>query len=136
MSDLRLLADPPTALSDAVWIDPARRDRELVLGDVLRRSSGAEPGLAQLADPETRRRVGYLVDVVQHMRGQTGAEAERLAKIRRALPHRPPRPFWPDERPLPQGTDPIAEQWGFNRGVDLLRLRSAMTRRVDLLPSA
>jgi hypothetical protein len=34
---------------------------------------------------------------------------------------------------LPAGTDPIAERWGFSRGVDLLRLRAAMTRRVELL---
>jgi hypothetical protein len=36
MIDLSLVADPPTALSDAVWIDSTRRDRELVLGDLLR----------------------------------------------------------------------------------------------------
>jgi hypothetical protein len=37
---------------------------------------------------------------------------------------------------LPAGTDPIAKRWGFSRGVDLLRLRAAMTSRVELLPDA
>ena len=74
--------------------------------------------------------------MVQHARGQEWAEAQGLAAVRQGLPARAPCPFWPGERPLPAGTDPIAERWGFSRGVDLLRLRTAMTSRVELLPDA
>ena len=42
---------------------------------------------------------------------------------------------WPGERPLPPGADPIAERWGFSRGVDVVRLRAALQRRPDLLPA-
>ena len=53
-------------------VDPARRDRELFLGDALRNlHSSAEIGFGDIGDAETRRRVGYLVDVAQHLRGQT-----------------------------------------------------------------
>jgi hypothetical protein len=125
------------ALADAVSVDPRRRDREAVLGRVARQLRGGQEVLwAAIEDPETRRRVGYLVDVVQHRRGQGQADARQLASVRHGLPARPPCPFWPGERPLPAGTDPIAERWGFSRGVDLLRLRTAMTSRVELLPDA
>jgi hypothetical protein len=123
------------ALADAVSVDPRRRDREVVLGLAARRLRGDQDVLwATIEDPETRRRVGYLVDVVQNSRGQGRAEARELAVVHDGLPAPSPRPFWPGERPLPAGTDPIAERWGFSRGVDLLRLRAAMTRRVELLP--
>ena len=135
MNAPRNTADATAALVCAVSVDPARRDRELVLGDALRDlHSSAEIGFGDIGDAETRRRVGYLVDVAQHLRGQTCEEAERLDEVRRALPPRPSRSFWPGERSLPAGTDPIAERWGFARGVDPLRLRAAMTRRFDLLP--
>jgi hypothetical protein len=124
------------ALADAVSVDP-RRDREVVLGLAARRLRGDQDVLwATIEDPETRRRVGYLVDVVQLGRGQGPAEVRELSAVRHGLPARPPCPFWPGERPLPAGTDPIAERWGFSRGVDLLRLRTAMTTRVELLPDS
>jgi hypothetical protein len=124
-------------LADAVSVDPRRRDREIVLGRVAHRLRGNQGILwAGIEDPETRRRAGYLVDVVQHARGQVRAEARELAAVRHGLPARPPCPFWPGERPLPAGTDPIAERWGFSRGVDILRLRAAMMSRVELLPDS
>ena len=125
------------ALADAVSVDSRRRDREIVLGRLACQLHG-EHGIlwTRIEDPEIRRRVGYLVDVVQHSRGQERAEARALVAVRHGLPARPPCPFWPGERPLPAGTDPIAERWGFSRGVDLLRLRAAMTSRVELLPDA
>jgi hypothetical protein len=126
------------ALADAVSVDPRRRDREIVLGRAASQLRGDQDVLwARIEDPETRRRVGYLVDVVQHARGQERAEAQGLAAILHRLPARAPCPFWPGERSLPAGTDPIAERWGFSRGVDVLRLRAAMTTsRVELLPDA
>jgi hypothetical protein len=125
------------ALADAVSVDPRRRDREVVLGRLARRLRGDQDILwARIEDSETRRRVGYLVDVVQLARGQGRAEAQELADVRRGLPARAPCPFWPGERPLPAGTDPIAERWGFSRGVDLLRLRAAMAGPVGLLPDS
>lgn len=36
-----------------------------------------------------------------------------------------PEPYWPRERPLPPGTNPLAERWGFSRGIDVTRLRAA-----------
>ncbi|MGH7292353.1 MAG: hypothetical protein ACREJT_14140 [Myxococcota bacterium] len=122
-------------LTDAVSIDPTRRDREIALG---RLSRGAiEPAWDSLEDPEVRRRVGYIVDLAQHVRGQTQHEADQLERLRRSLPMRPPQSFWPGERALPIGTDAIAERWGYSRGIDLLRLRAAMTGPVvEPLPAA
>jgi hypothetical protein len=123
------------ALADAVAVDPRRRDREAILGRAARPLGGDERFLwAEIEGAEARRRVGYLVDVVQHARGQGRAEARELAAVRRGLPARPSCPFWSGERPLPDGTDPVAERWGLNRDLDLLRLRAATTSRVELLP--
>jgi hypothetical protein len=66
--------------------------------------------------------------------GQGRAEARELAAVRDGLPARPPCPCWPGERQLPASTDPIAARWGFSCGVDLVRLRAAMTRPVEPLP--
>jgi hypothetical protein len=125
-----------TAWLEALRVDPRRRDRELVLARALRPVlDGAEPpDWDGLAEPELRRRAGYLVDLVQHLRGQTDAEAARLAQLREALGPLAARPFWPGERALPAGTDPIAERWGYTRGADVGRLRAALRRSADLLP--
>ena len=72
---------------------------------------------------------------MQRARGQLSAEAAALATVRDGLPTGPPRPFWPGEQPLPPGTDPVAERWGFSRGVDLLRLRAGMEGRAESCPT-
>jgi hypothetical protein len=119
----------------AVSVDPRRRDREIVLADATRAiANGQKLSWGTIDDPELLRQVGYLVDLVQHLRGQSATEADRLRAVRGRLPERAPCTFWPGERPLPEGTDPIAERWGFRRGVDVLRLRAALAGRVDLLP--
>lgn len=125
-----------TGWTDALRVDRRRRDREAVLAVALRPVlEGAEPpDLDALAEPELRRRAGYLVDLVQHLRGQTAVEAVRLARLRESLGPLTPGPFWPGERNLPAGTDPIAERWGYTRGVDVARLRAALRRPVDVLP--
>jgi hypothetical protein len=118
----------------AVSVDPTRRDREIVLAGAVRGIvEGQDLPWGTLGDPEILRRVGYLVDLAQHLRGQSAAEADRLRAVRGRLPERAPRSFWPDERPLPAGTDPIAERWGYRRGVDVLRLRAALAGRIGLL---
>lgn len=109
-----------------------RRDREIILAAMLKPVlDGAMPAFRACGDDENRRRLGYLVDVVQHLRGQDRDEAATLAEVRGRLPARDPSPFWPSERPLPPGTDLLAERWGFSRGVDLDRLRHAL-RRSDI----
>jgi hypothetical protein len=79
------------ALADAVSVDSRRRDREIVLGRLACQLHG-EHGIlwTRIEDPEIRRRVGYLVDVVQHSRGQERAEARALVAVRHGLPARPP----------------------------------------------
>ena len=124
--------------TDALRVDPWRRDREAVLASVLRPllDRAEPPDLDGLDHPELRRRAGYLTDLAQHLRGQTAAEGDRLARFRQSLGPLQPGPFWPGERDLPPGTDPIAERWGYTRGVDVARLRAALRRPVDLLPEA
>ena len=122
--------------AEALRVDPRRRDREMVLALALRRSlNGAGfPDVGRLADPELRRRAAYLTDLAQHLRGQTAAEGAQLARLRDSLGPLKPGPFWPGERDLPPGTDPIAERWGYTRGVDVGRLRAALGHPVDVLP--
>jgi hypothetical protein len=123
--------------SEVLRIDARRRDREIVTARLLRPVlDGQDPDWRQVPEPELRRRAAYLVDLVQHSRGQTDEEAQELAAIRAALGPLEPCPFWPGERPLPPGTDPIAERWGYTRGIDLARLRAALNRPVELLPDA
>jgi hypothetical protein len=111
------------------------RDREIVLAGRLRGvAAGERPDWRALPAPLLRRRVGYLVDLVQHLRGQTPAEAAALAELRAALGELALEPFWLGERPLPPGTDPIAERWGYTRGVDVARLRRALRQPLELLP--
>jgi hypothetical protein len=125
------------ALVAAVAVEPRRRDRELVLAKIAARLRGDSTILwPRVREAETRRRAGYLVDAARRASGQLPAEAAALAAVRDGMPARPPRPFWPGERPLPPGTDPVAECWGFSRGVDLLRLRAGMEGRAELLPDA
>ena len=73
--------------TEALRVDPRRRDREGVLAAALRPVLGLTPppDLDALADPNLRRRAGYLLDLAQHLRGQTSAEAARLARLREAL---------------------------------------------------
>lgn len=127
-----------TIWAEALGVDPGRRDREAVLAQALRLvvDHAETPDWEALADPDQRRRAGYLVDLAQHLRGQTAAEAACLARLRESLGPLEPGPFWPDERALPPGTDPIAERWGYTRGVDIARLRAALRRPVDVLPEA
>jgi hypothetical protein len=123
-------------LAQAASSDSRRRDRELVLGRIMALLP-EEVGIdwAQIPEPEVRRRMGYLIEVAQLGRGQLPSETMVLQQMLTGLPARPPEPFWPGERPLPPGTDPTAERWGFSRGIDLLRLRAGMSGSVDLLPA-
>jgi hypothetical protein len=119
----------------ALHVDSARRDREIVLAGAIRLGmAGGEPPWAELSDPELRRRSGYLLDVAQHLRGQTAAEATDLDRLRVGLGPLRPGPFWPGERPLPPDTDPIAARWSYSRGLNLLRLRTALARPTDPPP--
>jgi hypothetical protein len=124
----------------ALCIDPARRDREAVIALAVRFAMrGEATPWETITDPELRRRAGYLTDLGQLMRGQRADEAAALDRLRASLPHRSPAPFWPGETPSPAGTDPVAERWGFARGVNVLRIRAALKamktgRTVGLLP--
>lgn len=115
-----------------------RRDREIALGLALRPVlAGERPDWGALPDPLARRRLGYLVDLVQHFRGQSEAEAAELAAVREGLGDLAPEPFWPGERAPPVPADPIAWRWGYTRGVDLARLRRALQGEpLSLLPEA
>jgi hypothetical protein len=122
-------------LVEVVSIDPMRRDREIVLAGAVRGIlEGQDFPWGAIRNAEILRRVGYLVDLAQHLRGQSAPEADRLRAMRCRLPERAPCSFWPDERSLPAGTDPIAERWGYHRGIDVLRLRAALEGHVDVLP--
>jgi hypothetical protein len=124
-----------TAWAALARIDPRRRDREIVLAGLLRGVlAGERPDWAGIGDAGLRRRLGYLVDLVQHLRGQGEAEARELAAVLVGLGDLTTEPFWPGERALPPGTDPIAARWGFTRGVDPARLRRALLAPPDVLP--
>lgn len=125
-----------TGWTDILRVDPSQRDREIVLAGLVRRvAAGERPDWRALPDPRLRRRLGYLVDLVQHLRGQTEAEAAELAGLRAGLGGLIAETFWPGERPLPPGTDPVAERWGYTRGIDTARLARALRQEpLDLLP--
>ncbi|MEK0083969.1 hypothetical protein [Benzoatithermus flavus] len=75
------------------------------------------------------------VDLAQHLRGQTEAEAVELAGLRAGPGGLAAETFWPGEWPLPPGTDPVAERWGYTRGIDTARLARALRQEpLDLLP--
>lgn len=126
----------------ALHADPARRDREVLVAAALRLAmSGQSPSWDTLADPELRRRAGYLVDLAQHMRGQKPEEAAQLDRVRATLPCGSVGPFWPGDGATAAGSDPVAERWGYTRGVNVLRVRAALKalekgRRIGLLPKA
>jgi hypothetical protein len=126
-------------MSHATWIaaaqaDPQGRDREALLVDAVKAGmAGSQPVWSRL-EGELLRRIGYLVDLAQMMRGQTDEEASVLEGVRARLPSGPATTFWPGEMPLPASTDPVAERWGFSRGCSLQRLRTALRHRPVLLP--
>lgn len=97
---------------------------------------GVEPDWDTLREPTLRRRAGYLLDLVRTMRGQSALEAARLAAVREALGRLESETFWPGERSLPAGIDPLAERWGFTRGCDTVRLKTALRRPARALPEA
>jgi hypothetical protein len=126
----------PDVWAVAAAADPGRRDREAALAAAVRAGlAGDGPRWEALRDPALRRRAGYLLDVAQAMRGQTPAEAVLLAALRASLGPLEPSTFWPGEPPLPPGTDPVAERWGYSRGCDMARLKAALRRPVAVLPS-
>jgi hypothetical protein len=124
----------------ALSVNPARRDREAVIAAAIHLAMlGKHVRLDALPDPEMRRRAGYLMDLAQLMRGQRADEAAVLDRVRTSLPRRSPEPFWPGETPSPAGVDPVAEKWGYTRGVNVLRLRAALQAtkkgdRIRILP--
>ncbi len=125
----------PDVWTAAASADAGRRDREAVLAEAVRAGlAGDEPRWKALGGPALRRRAGYLLDVAQTMRGQTPAEAARLAALRASLGPLDPSTFWPGEPPLPPGTDSVAERWGYSRGCDMARLKAALRRPVAVLP--
>lgn len=118
----------------ALQADPGRRDRETALVDAVRSVlDGGEPPWDDLDTPDLRRRAGYLADVAQMIRGRAYAERAHLDNVRAGLGDPPAATFWPGEPPLPAGTDPVAERWGYQRGVNVLRLKSALKGRNRLV---
>lgn len=117
---------PPGWWDRALRVLPDDRVREARIAEVLRPVlDGAVPDFHRYDGPDDRRRLGYLVDQVQHTRGQTPEEGAALAAVRQQLPL-PSTTFWPDEPPLPAGTDFIAERWNYTRGINCDRFRRAL----------
>lgn len=95
--------------------------------------NGELPDFDAIGDRDMCRRLAYLVDLGQTMRGQTDREAIRLGVLRHKLLPLEQTTFWPLENPLPAGTDPVAERWGFTRGCNTQRLRQALKAPLELL---
>lgn len=130
------------AWAAALRVDPSRRDREWFIAAAVRLAmSGRVPSWDKIVDPNERRRAGYLVELGQRLRGQRPEEAVALDAVRKSLPSGTVGPFWPAEGATPAGSDPIAEKWGFTRGVNILRIRNALGllnrgRKIRVLPAA
>jgi hypothetical protein len=121
---------------EALNADRARRDREAALARAVALAQRGElPAFDELT-PEEQRRLGYLVELGQMLRGQTIGEGELMTALRTRLGPLDSVSFWPGEKPVPPGTDPVAERWNYQRGCDVLRLRRAIQGELRMAEAA